>query len=217
MSALTQHTIQAPGFNDFSGNYYEGRTVDSIDSSLGAEGQTFAQSILFDSPWATFFSLSLLFSLVLGVGIVYAILRIKQIRKMEGEYYALQPLSSIAGRVFDMRGTSSAGTAHSVRWREVVVHVNSQNSNDWRQAILEADVMLDDAITKRGYTGEGIGEKMKQVLKSDINTIDDAWEAHKVRNRIAHEGSSLELTQREARRVIGLYERVLTELGHIEA
>ena len=56
---------------------------------------------------------------------------------------------------------------------------------------------------------------MKQINRSDINSIDDAWEAHKVRNRVAHEGSNFELTQREAKRIIGLYEKVFSELRHI--
>jgi hypothetical protein len=140
--------------------------------------------------------------------------RTRQIRKEEQKFYARKPLSAAARRVFGVVGASE-GTANAGRWRDVVEHANSANPNDWRQAIMEADVMLDDAISSRGYTGEGIGEKMKQVERGDINTIDDAWEAHKIRNRVAHEGTNYELTQRETRRAINLYENVFRELGHI--
>jgi hypothetical protein len=56
---------------------------------------------------------------------------------------------------------------------------------------------------------------MKSIEKSDFNSIDMAWEAHKIRNSIAHEGSDFLLNQREAKRVIGLYEIVFREFRYI--
>ncbi|MBL4644734.1 MAG: hypothetical protein JKX80_02605 [Candidatus Pacebacteria bacterium] len=204
-------TITPPSFNDFR----EGSQVFTETQDFSYEGITAAQSIIFDSAWTGLFGLSLVVSLILAVGIIYAMVRIRQIRKMEREHYDAMPPSSVARKVFGIEDASLAGSAHGARWRDVMFHVNSENQNDWRQAILEADIMLDDAITSRGYIGDGVGEKMKQVHRGDINTIDDAWDAHKVRNRIAHEGSNLDLNQREARRVIGLYENVFRELGYI--
>ena len=66
-----------------------------------------------------------------------------------------------------------------------------------------------------GYRGESIGEQLKGVEKSDFTTIDDAWEAHKVRNLIAHEGANFLLSDREAKRVIGLYKNVFQEFHFI--
>jgi len=205
------NTITPPGFYDTETDVQV--FTGTEDTSL--EGTIAAQEIIFNSTWATLFGFSLILSLILSVGVIYFMIRIRQIRKLEKEYFANQPVSSVARQVFGIDDASTAGSAHGARWRDVMLHVNSENPNDWRQAILEADVMLDDAITSRGYVGEGIGEKMKQVQRGDINTIDDAWEAHKLRNRIAHEGSNLELNQREARRAIGLYENVFRELGYV--
>ncbi len=204
----TTNNITAPSFNDFgnTSNVF----VETPSPSL--EGTIAIQNLILSGTWSTFFGLSLGLSLLFAVGAVYAMMRVKQIRKIERDYYDAQPMSKISQKVF---GTIDALGAEGARWRDVMTHVNSSNANDWRQAILEADVMLDDAISKRGYTGDGVGEKMKQVAKGDINTIDDAWDAHKMRNRIAHEGSDFELSQREARRVIGLYEKVFKELGYI--
>ena len=69
--------------------------------------------------------------------------------------------------------------------------------------------MLDELLTVQGYHGDTVGDKMKQVERSDFNTIDLAWDAHKVRNRIAHEGSEHDLNAREVRRVIALYPQLL--------
>ena len=101
------------------------------------------------------------------------------------------------------------------RWEQILVHVNSENPNDWRLAIIEADVILDEMVKSMGYRGESLGERMKSIEQSDFTSIDAAWEAHKVRNRIAHSGSDFILTQREARRIIGLYEQVFKEFEYI--
>lgn len=199
-----------PSFNETvrSGDTF----IQTQDTSL--EGTTAAQNIVFESAWANVFGFSLVLSLAIATSIVYSMTRTQQIRRAEREHYASKPLSGVARRVLGVEDASE-GSAHTGRWRSVVEHANSENPNDWRQAIMEADVMLDDAITSRGYTGEGIGEKMKQVERGDINSIDDAWEAHKIRNRVAHEGSDYQLSQRETRRAIDLYEKVFRELGHI--
>ena len=57
-----------------------------------------------------------------------------------------------------------------------------------------------------------LGNKLKEVARGDFESIDEAWEAHKIRNIIAHSGSDYILTQREAKRVIDLYTKVFTEL-----
>jgi len=41
--------------------------------------------------------------------------------------------------------------------------------------------------------------------------LEDAWDAHKVRNRIAHEGSDFLLTEHLARKTIGQFKNVFTE------
>jgi len=97
------------------------------------------------------------------------------------------------------------------QWEKIINHIESINENDWRLAIIEADVMLDSLVQKMSVMGDTLGEKLKQIEKSDFTTIDLAWEAHKVRNQIAHEGSNFILTQREARRVIELYRQVFEE------
>lgn len=157
------------------------------------------------SFWSIFVPISIFFSLVLAMGLLYSAIRVVQIRRREkidlAEFVA--PIAS--GNV----------TRAQMRWQEIVNQSQSTNPNDWRLAILEADIMLDELLTVQGYTGDTMADKMKQVEISDFNTIEDAWEAHKARNRIAHEGSEYELNQREVRRIIELYERVFREFHFV--
>ncbi len=103
----------------------------------------------------------------------------------------------------------------NTRWERVVGLVDSLNENDWRLAIIEADIMLADLLEKMMLPGDTIGDKLKLIEKSDFNTLDAAWEAHKMRNAIAHQGTNFLLTQREARRIISLYESVFSEFQMI--
>ena len=81
---------------------------------------------------------------------------------------------------------------------------------------MEADIILEEMLEKMGYVkGETIGDKLKTIEKSDFTSLDQAWEAHKIRNMIAHEGTDYILTEREAKRVVGLYEQVFKEFRYI--
>lgn len=108
-------------------------------------------------------------------------------------------------------------STHTVdkRWVTVNSRLDSQSEGDWRLAIIEADIMLDDMLSKIGYVGNSMADKLKQVDKHDFRTIDFAWEAHKVRNRIAHDGASFHMTKQEAEKVIGMYQKVFEEFYFI--
>ena len=101
------------------------------------------------------------------------------------------------------------------RWNHIEELIKSYNSNDWRQAIIEADLILEEMLEKIGYAGMTIGDKLKNVEPSDFNTLNQAWEAHKIRNKIAHEGSKFALSREDAERAVGLYREVFKEFYYI--
>lgn len=147
-------------------------------------------------------------SIMLVIGIVTAVERTHQIRKKEKEIY--NPKTEVS---YDEN--AKGDSTLTLRWKTITEHVESENPNDWRHAIMDADIILDDILDRMGYQGESIGEKLKRVEKADFQTIDEAWEAHKIRNIIAHEGSDYSLTHHEAKRVIGLYKKVFEEFYFI--
>ena len=106
------------------------------------------------------------------------------------------------------------GGGHSAdRFAELQAHTESTNPNDWKLAIIEADILLDDILKKQGYAGISLGDRLKSISPSVLHSIDDAWQAHKVRNQIAHAGADFVLTQKIARETITQYKRVFAELG----
>ncbi len=101
------------------------------------------------------------------------------------------------------------------RWENITLRMKSHNEADWRLALIECDILLDEMLKKMGYSGNSLADKLKLVEKSDFHTLDDAWEAHKVRNRIAHSGSGFHLSYSEAERVFTLYKNVFEEFYFI--
>jgi len=106
------------------------------------------------------------------------------------------------------------GNKDSDTWIKIWNALSSSNPADWKVAILEADNLLEMMVTRMGYRGDGLGEKLKAIEPSDFNTLNDAWEAHKIRNKIAHQ-SNYDLTFKEAQLAIASYEKVFREFEFI--
>lgn len=99
-------------------------------------------------------------------------------------------------------------------WERVLKLVGSDNPNDWKLAIIEADKILEMVVNTFSVPGDNMGEKMKNIERGDFQSIDEAWQAHKVRNRIAHE-NNFHLSQRDTRLAINSYEKVFQEFDFI--
>ncbi len=95
------------------------------------------------------------------------------------------------------------------RFAIVQGYMSSTSEALWRIGILEADNMLAHVLRDKGYAGETVADMLKV---SNFKTVQLAWDAHGIRNRIAHEGSDFQLTEREAKRAFNLYESVFREL-----
>ena len=138
---------------------------------------------------------------VVGIfAIVYCTVRLFELRKREEEYY--NKLITLP---------DAEGGAHP-RWAHIESLLEGNSPSEWREAIIEADIMLDDVLAKQGYVGNGVGEKLKAIESTELASLQDAWEAHKVRNQIAHAGSTFELSESVARRTLARYESVFREL-----
>ncbi|MDB5194033.1 MAG: protein of unknown function with transrane region [Parcubacteria group bacterium] len=138
-------------------------------------------------------------------GIVYVVAKLFRLNKEDAEVYGASKAPK----------NDEVPLVKNDKWERIVTHVNSTNASDWRLAIIEADIMLDELLKVQGYHGDSLGERLRAVEKSDFTTLDNAWEAHRMRNQIAHQGSDFPLAEREAKRAIMLYESVFREFKMI--
>ena len=156
--------------------------------------------------WGIFVALSLFICLLLAALVTYCVIRIFQIRHHEALKFEAAS-QTIAGR--DVPRSQ-------LRWNRIMEEIASGAEQNLRLAILEADIMLGELLGVLGYRGETMADKMRQVDRANFNTIDLAWEAHRARNAIAHQGTTASISAHEANRVINLYQKIFREFKFIE-
>ncbi len=100
-------------------------------------------------------------------------------------------------------------------WRDVQKHVFTGDENSLKIALLEADKLLDEALKLSGVPGSNLGDRLKSLTESDLPNLQMVWEAHKLRNRLAHE-QNFTLNRDTAERALTIYEEALKTLGLIE-
>lgn len=186
-------------FRGGSGNYGYVKDVSSRT--------TFSEWVLsfFSSTLSLVWILATIAAIILFCMVVYIKLRsyeLDQEKKKKHEDHFIKPSPIIAEQ-------------KNPRWTHIENLFASSNSNDWRVAIIEADTMLDELIQSYRVPGENLGERLKNIDPKQFPTIQSAWEAHKVRNRIAHEGVNFKLSEREAQMTKKHFEFIFKNAGVI--
>ncbi|MEI7720221.1 MAG: hypothetical protein WCI89_03370 [bacterium] len=146
--------------------------------------------------------IGMVLSVVLVVLIIIVRIRLEQV---EHEGFAMLAEHEQALRA---RHTEAA---KNPQWEMVSSLASSPNESDWRRAILEADIMLANLLTERGYAGGSLGEQLKNANPLQFTTLDAAWEAHRMRNALAHLGDAFPINEHDVRATIDQYRRVFEE------
>jgi len=190
------YTQYAPDFLGF----FE-RMVNAITGS-DASADSFIAFL--GSAWQIYSIIAFLLSALFIYGIIYSYIRLNYWSEVDAEN-----LDAERKKWLELNGSNKENR----RWSEIQQHVASGKPNDWKLAIIEADIILGEVLHEAGYAGHSIGEQLKSASASNFATLQDAWDAHKIRNRIAHEGADFVLTQPSAKEAIIKYQRVFREFG----
>lgn len=92
---------------------------------------------------------------------------------------------------------------------------NQLQAGHLKEAIMNADILLDKALRAEGWRGTSLGERLKAaggIWNKEL--LDAAWRAHKVRNRLAHE-LRYEIANTEARQAVADFKKVVKSLGFL--
>ena len=179
------------------------RAIFGSDGLIGGVSQDGLLGFL-SSAWSVYVVLAYIFAFIFLVIYLYAAIQEDKLSDIEHD------LIHAGETAYAMK---MSGGIKSDKFAELQAHLDSQNPNDWKLAIIEADIILDDTLKRQGYAGPTLGDRLKSISPASLHSIDDAWQAHKVRNQIAHAGADFILTQKIARETIMQYERVFKELG----
>src|SRR3989344_5824770 len=99
----------------------------------------------------------------------------------------------------------------NVRWEEIEKHINSTREAEWKFAVIEADKLVDELLKSAGFLGDTMGDRLMNIQPGQLTTLQNLWEAHKIRNRLVHDTNYF-LRYTEAKRAVSLYEKTLKEL-----
>ena len=102
---------------------------------------------------------------------------------------------------------------YRMKWLAIENQLSRDNQSSCTLAVLNADKLLDQALRERGIRGQTMGERMK-TAKETWSNANAVWDAHKLRNQIAHE-SDHQVTYDDARRAIAGFKQALKDIGAI--
>jgi len=97
-------------------------------------------------------------------------------------------------------------------WAGIERNFFSGNDDELKLAILKADILLEGALRDAGVAGKDVGERLRRINTTFLPNLDNVWEAHKLRNRIAHE-TNLTIKRDLAERALTVYQQALEYLG----
>ncbi len=80
-----------------------------------------------------------------------------------------------------------------------------------KTAVSDADKLLDYVMKQRGTAGDTMAERLRRS-ESALSHKEAVWQAHKLRNHLAHE-VSFDLVPSQARAAIKAFEQALRDLG----
>ena len=92
--------------------------------------------------------------------------------------------------------------------------LSRENAQSYNMSVVECDKLLDKALMEMGLSGRTMGERLKKCGREKFSQTNAVWNAHKLRNQIAHEpGFKLEYGQ--AKHALAVYKQALRDLGAI--
>jgi len=94
------------------------------------------------------------------------------------------------------------------KWGEVDTLMGEQR---YREAVLEADKILDFVMKRMGIVGETFATRFKKTEKL-IGRQEEVWAAHKMRNQLVHE-IDFDITAGRARSAIEAFRHALKKLN----
>ncbi len=97
------------------------------------------------------------------------------------------------------------------KWGEIEKKILLGDEANLKMALIEADNFFDEILKMMNLPGTSMGERLKMLDVSKLQSINLVWEAHKVRNRIVHQTKD-RLTPDEIRGALDKYKKALGEL-----
>ncbi len=111
------------------------------------------------------------------------------------------------------RGYTFNKQAYQTRFLEIENKLKQDNPASYVTTVINGDKLLDKAMMEMGVPGKTMGDRLKKCGDKFTN-LNGVWQAHKLRNAIAHE-TDIEVSYRRAFNALQIYKQALKDLGAI--
>ena len=116
----------------------------------------------------------------------------------------------------DILGIGDVGKRRQLRgWTQILKRLQTEDINNWKTALLEADAIFDEILKASGYRGDTIHDRFNQLPKEALSVRNKIVAAHEVRDRIL-QASEFIITQQQAIEIAKVYQQAFRELGLID-
>jgi hypothetical protein len=111
--------------------------------------------------------------------------------------------------VFRRRPRTLKTVRFQEKWRALQKLCASKDT--WKQAIIDADHLLDEALRKKHYPGKSMGERLTKAQRV-LSDNEGVWFGHKLRNRIENE-TDFKLKEADVKQALIAIRQALKDLG----
>lgn len=149
-----------------------------------------------------------IFSFLVSVFLIFAIINIT--RKTSSEMTKLRSLELQDFLVIKPKLKSRTVKA----WESVKFYLKSENQNDLKLAVIEADNIFDVLIKTLGYKGKNLEERLARIKPEQFSNLADLGRAHDIVRRMRIE-EEIQITHQGAKSIVEVYQKTFEEAGVI--
>ena len=96
-------------------------------------------------------------------------------------------------------------------WKEVLKQAKSDDEAERKLAVIEADDLINKALSKLGYGEGGVLEQLDGISKELIPNLEDVKRAHRERRDITYDPNK-KVSKEKAAELVSVYEEVFRDL-----
>ena len=97
------------------------------------------------------------------------------------------------------------------QWEKIRGRLDTGLESEYKLAVIEADNMTEDILKRMGYSGETLGERLKNLTVATLPNIEEIKAVHQVRNNIVHD-PDYRLSLEETKNALEVYEKAFRDL-----
>jgi hypothetical protein len=98
----------------------------------------------------------------------------------------------------------------AIKWKELQNYCRDKAT--WKDALVEADKLLDKALKKRKFKGKSMGERLVNAQRF-ITDNDDIWDAHNLVKKLINTPEKVRLKDTDVKEALISFREALKDLG----